>query len=349
MWSGPSRTPLKSICYDNMETAWNKASGNGRLSTHWRQVFYVMRPICDDHPDSDRPLRDTTFKNILESYLKDYSPGWDVLKGARGVFKEPHRPDDDSGLAMSTMNVRNYLRGGSPSSDIKTISSRFPTKGYANRFGAILVCEKEGFDDLLEDEQIPERYDLALMSTKGISAEAARHLAESVPVPVFTLHDFDKNGFVMAGGFTGATDIGIRLEDIAEWDLTPEDQVHQNWEKTRRNLIRNGATPEEADYIANGQRVELNMFTSPQLIEYIEGKLEEHGVEKVIPDDDVLIAAWKRAKIRAKVNDLILKANKDGAEDDVPNDLADQIRERLEDDPEMPWDDVLADLVEELA
>ena len=63
-----------------------------RLPTHWRQVFYVMRQICDADPRSERPLRDTTFKNIFEEYLELYHPGWNVLYGARGVFKEPHPP-----------------------------------------------------------------------------------------------------------------------------------------------------------------------------------------------------------------------------------------------------------------
>ena len=80
-----ARVSLRDICFAHMEEAWNKASGGGRLPTHWRQVFYVMRPICDQHPESDRPLTDATFKNILEAYLKERAPGWDVLRGARGV------------------------------------------------------------------------------------------------------------------------------------------------------------------------------------------------------------------------------------------------------------------------
>ena len=70
-----SRRSLKSICFEHMTEAWDKASDNGRLPTHWRQVFYVMRPLCDAHDESDRPLTDTTFKNILESYLKERAPG----------------------------------------------------------------------------------------------------------------------------------------------------------------------------------------------------------------------------------------------------------------------------------
>lgn len=337
-----SRTSLKDVCYEHMQEAWDKASDGGRLPTHWRQVFYVMRPLCDEHPESDRPLIDVTFKNILETFLKEQAPGWDVLRGARGVFKEPHSAKDDTGLAMSTMAVRNYLGAGSPSAEIDPVPSRFPTKGARNRIAAILICEKEGFDELLQAEQVPERYDLALMSTKGISAIAARDLAETLGVPCFTLHDLDKNGFVMAGGFPFAIDLGIRLADVEEWGLAPEDQQHQSPRKTEANLLGNGATSEEAQFIAEGRRVELNMLSGPDFIAYVEGKLNEHGVEKIIPGEETLALAWKRAHLATKVNQLIASIYEGDEEiPPVPDDLADRIREEFEEDSTQSWDEAL--------
>jgi hypothetical protein len=354
-----SRRSLKSICFEHMPEAWQKASGGGRLPTHWRQIFYVMRPICDDHPESDRSLTDTTFKNILEEYLDWNRPGWDVLRGARGVFKEPYAAENDSGLPMSTAHVRNYLRASTPSTTISHVPKRFPTKGAKNRIAAVLICEKEGFDELLEAEHIPERFDLALMSTKGISARAARKLASGLGVPCFTLHDLDKNGFVMAAGFPFAIDIGIRMKDVDEWGLAPEDQHHQNPEKTRSNLLRNGATADEAEFVSQGQRVELNMFTGDDFIKFVESKLKEHGVEKVVPDDETLAIAWKRAHVVRRVNDFIDWAEEQGEHgqeakvsdfDDpdsgggippVPDNLADQIREKFEKNATQAWDGAL--------
>jgi hypothetical protein len=352
-----SRRSLKSICFEHMREAWDKASDGGRLPTHWRQVFYVMRPLCDEHPHSDRPLLDTTFKNILESYLEEYQPGWDVLRGARGVFKEPHAADNDNGLALSTMNVRGY-QAERASPTLNALSWRFPTAGAENRIAAVLICEKEGFDELLMAEQVPERFDLALMSTKGISAIAARDLARGLGVPCFTLHDLDKNGFVMAAGFPFATDIGIHMEDVDERGLAPEDQYHQNQAKTYDNLIRNGATQEEAEFVSQGQRVELNMLTGPEFIEFVEGKLEQHGVEKVVPDEATLAVAWKRAHLVARVNELIDSIQRDEQEDGsappatsdippVPGDLAERIREALAEDVTQPWDQALWDIVRE--
>lgn len=350
-WSAPARVPLRDICWRHMEQAWEKASGCGRLPTHWRQVFYVMRPLCDSHADSDRPLRDTTFKQILEDYLQTEAPGWDVLRGARGVFKEPHRAADDNGLAMSTMNVRRYLATPPPSAQPGELPRRFPTQGARNRIAAVLICEKEGFDELLEKEQVTDRFDLALCSTKGISAIAARDLNRALGIPCFTLHDLDKNGFVMSAGFPFATDLGIRLSDVEELGLDPEPQRHKNPQKTFWNLRDNGATREEAQFISDGQRVELNMLTGPQFIQYVEEKLDEYGVEKVVPERDTLEVAWRRAIRVGRINAFIRGDEQvidpNASIPSAPDDLGDRIREGFEEDDTQSWDEVLWDLAEE--
>lgn len=343
---GPAFVSLKDICYEVMEDAWLKASDGGRLPTHWRQVYYVARPLVETHSDSDdRELRDSTFKKILEAYLLDHRTGWDVVRGARGVFKEPHGKDS---LALSTLGVRGYLADCDKSTDtsVPRVARRLKTRGPRDRFGAVLICEKEGFDELLQAEQIPERYDLALMSTKGISARAARDLAHGLGVPCFTLHDFDKNGFVMAAGFPFATDLGIRLEDIDAWDLEPERQEHKNVQKTYRNLRDNGATKEEAEFIANGQRVELNMFTGDRFIEYVEAKLHENEVAKVIPDGETLEAAWRRTRIAAKANKLIERFEREDAEP-PPDDLAEQIEAKQDEDDSLAWDEALVEIADD--
>ena len=55
------------------------------------------------------------------------------------------------------------------------------------------------------------------------------------------------------------------------------------------------ATPEEREFLRGNQRVELNAFTSADFIKWIESKLDEHGIQKVIPDDETLELAFRRA------------------------------------------------------
>lgn len=90
------------------------------------------------------------------------------------------------------------------------------------------------------------------------------------------------------------------------------------------------------------------MFTSDQLVEYVEGKLQAHGVEKVIPDAETLAQAWERVYMAERINDLIDDIYNDGTTEvtaeemrPVPDDLADRIRHELDVNPELSWNDAL--------
>jgi hypothetical protein len=52
------------------------------------------------------------------------------------------------------------------------------THGADGRFGALFFIEKEGFRDLFKSVNLAERYDIAIMSSKGVSVTAARKLAD---------------------------------------------------------------------------------------------------------------------------------------------------------------------------
>src|SRR5262249_54662445 len=194
----------------------------------------------------------------------------------------------------------------------------YQPRGPRHRYGAVLFIEKEGFLPLLRQERLAERYDLALMSTKGVSTTAARQLVEAVcaddGVPFLILRDFDKAGFTIAGTFSRATkrykfsrkirlfDLGLRLTDVQAWGLQDEEVVYQKKSDPRKNLKLNGATEEEVAFLCSGKegdnfrgrRVELNAFTSDQFLSWIEGKLNELGIVKLLPDKETLDLAYRR-------------------------------------------------------
>jgi len=151
----------------------------------------------------------------------------------------------------------------------------------------------------------------------------------------------------MAAGFPFATDIGLRLTDIEARGLASEEQTHSNVWATQQNLRQNGATTAEADYIAHGQRVELNELTGPQFIEFVETKLATNGVKKVIPDADTLATAWRRVRLVHQINDLIAALEAENAAEPIPEDLAEQVAAGLIEHPEQPWDDVISDLADD--
>jgi DNA topoisomerase VI subunit A len=105
----------------------------------------------------------------------------------------------DRKVPLGTVEVRQYL-GERPMSQAPIAldaDSLPPTTGPENRYSAVLFIEKEGFNALLVQARIAERFDIAIMSTKGMSTTAARLLLDRLASridKVLVAHDFDVSG-----------------------------------------------------------------------------------------------------------------------------------------------------------
>ena len=65
-------------------------------------------------------------------------------------------------------------------------------------------------------------------------------------------------------------DFGLGLADVEQYHLADEEcQFQGSWGWDL-------ATEEEIQFLKSGRRVELNAFTSPQFIEWLEAKLNTH-------------------------------------------------------------------------
>jgi hypothetical protein len=173
------------------------------------------------------------------------------------------------------------------------------------------------------------------------------------------LHDFDKAGFSILGTMQRDTDrytfqnripiidLGLRLEDVEEHGLEVE-EFHlkgDRW-KVHANLLKNGATRAEAEFITGGRRVELNAFGSAELIAWIESKLAAHDIGKIVPEKATLATAFRRAVeadyLRAHADELLHTARQYAEQVEVPAELAAQIRDAFGDRPADAWDRVVA-------
>jgi hypothetical protein len=360
------RVTIRDAAWDVMEEAYAKASDNGRLPVRPRQIMYAARPEIlaltgKDHLD-DRYFTQT----LLPDYLKEYPKkceSWDVVWDARGHFSEPHTGHE---IGLGTLEVREYLGLRAERHDAVTVdrSTLYPTLGPEHRFTTILFIEKEGFGPLFAAEHLAERYDLAIMSTKGMSVTAARllldRLTERGIERILVLHDFDVSGFSIFGtlGTSGrrycfdnkiaAFDVGLRLADVEAMDLQSEPVAVTGGEKCKWTLRRHGARPEEIAFLW-GRRVELNAMTSPQLIAFVEDKLRQHGVEKLVPDDATLTQHARRLieqqLAAAEVGKLRAKLSRAAARTPLPADLRQAVEQRLAAVPQLSWDAALAELL----
>jgi hypothetical protein len=289
----------------------------------------------------------------------------DITKGsgmgghgdARGHFEEPHT---ERRIGCGTIEVGNYLHAmRKPKiTEAGFDDAKVDIIGPAGNLAAVLFCEKEGFGPLFKEVDLANRYDLMIISTKGVSVTAARHLIDDVcgmrDLPLFVLHDFDVAGFMILGTlhrdtrrytFSSAIepiDLGLRLEDIGGLEREPAAATKANDDILREQLALNGATDAEIGILLT-DRVELNAMASDALIEMIERKLKEAGVEKVIPDDKLLDETYRAFHHSDELREAFEEAERNfkTTEITVPEDLREQVRKILEKNKELRWDDAV--------
>jgi len=368
------RMTIKDAVHAVLSEAYDKVSDGGRYPANARQLMYACRPAVQELTGGKLWSNDAYFtQTLLPDFLKacpDLTGKWDVVYDDRGHLTEPHT---GHAIGLGTLAVRRYLRESNVThaDGRPLISTSFPTRGPKRRYNAVLFLEKEGFDSLLSSARIAERYDIARMSSKGMSVVSARQLVDSLSaqgIPILVAHDFDKAGFSIFSTLGTDTrrytfesephviDIGLRLQDVEAMGLDSEGVTYKDQKDPRHNLRENGATGDECSFLVEGQRgcrwhgrrVELNAMTSKQMLTWLEDKLQEHGVEKVVPDEATLAETYRRAvrlaEMQAAIDEI---AARDDSDVQIPTGLAAMVRARLEEDRAAPWDRVVADIARE--
>ena len=143
--------------------------------------------------------------------------------------------------------------------------------------------------------------------------------------------------------------MGLRLEDAEKYGLESE-PVKEPPASTSLLLQEHGATDEEIKLLCSGRRIELNAFTSGNFIEFIETKLRQHGVKKVIPEHDVLEKAFRRVlrvnHVEEHIDPLIDEAAKVARATNIPGDLVDRVRAKIKmSGDKLSWDAAIAAVV----
>jgi hypothetical protein len=331
---------LKDATWVVLEDAWRHTTGNGRLPVGSRRLFYAVRSRIPEVTDK-RFATDTGYNYFSQTLLPEYQkqrvavgeePLANVYYDPRGKIYEPH-----TGRAMDlgTRDVESY---------------EFPS--YT--FNKLLFVEKRGQVPLLQAAKIAERYDLALVTEAGFATVAARTLlsagSEGEKYQVFCLHDADYPGYNILRTLREATermpehsmevhDIGLTVEQVIAADKTPE--TYHRTSKVPEKLIPllNDVEREWflGEYLGkkgnkntySSKRFELDDLTAPELIDHIERRLEELGVEpKVIPPQEELaglVEGLYREKlgtwVENEINELLGIA-------DLKAELAEEYQER---------------------
>jgi DNA topoisomerase VI subunit A len=330
-----------------MAECYMKASDNNRLPATARQIYYIARPLIEQQ--TDKPLRYDYFsQTLLPNFVNEHGRDWDVVYDDRGHFMEPHTKRV---IGLGTLSVRSYLSGVKAleleEADFDPASIK--TYGPNGSFGAVLYVEKEGFMPLFKRVKLAKRYDLAIMSSKGMSVTAARELVNRIcrGVPLLVLHDFDSAGIIIKDtlkndtrrySYTSAPnviDLGLHYRDIAGLSSEPS-----NSNVSDQRLSKAGLSQAAINFL-HDRRVELNAMTSRQLIDFVEGKLKQHGISKVIPDAETLARTYEMFAASDRLSEAFDELTQDLADESeqikVPDDLKVRIETLLKENPDLTW------------
>jgi hypothetical protein len=359
----PLSISLREAAWDVMEDAYTAASAGGTLPANPRQIMYAARP--EVLRISEKTNLDSQYfcQTLLPDYIRENPEtcaSWDIAWDDRGHFTEPHTK---MSFGIGTLNVRDYTGAYSAAvlQEAGFGPAKIATSGPASRYDAMLYIEKEGFTAILERARIAEKFDIAIMSCKGMSVTAARMLIDQTcaryHIPLLILHDFDVSGFSIAQTLCNDTrrfsfssefktiDLGLRLADVEQLGLESEPVSFGKTDpyKIDIRLHRNGATAEEKAFLMEGQRVELNAMTSDQFVAFVERKLTEAGIAKVVPPADQLAKAFslfvRSRRIEAIVDEAIEEL--DDEEIAAPADLGATVAAYLAAHPDKPWEEAV--------
>jgi hypothetical protein len=305
----------KDVVLDNLEDVIALVSGPDHYRFNARQLFYALRPIVMD--ETGEELKIGNFTSILDAYEAEHGEIPLMYREPRGSITHPHRAET---ITLGTLMVEEYERP-------------------AWNFHQLLYIEKEGALEALKQNRWLERHDCAVMSSKGFSTRAARDLIDKLvehdePVEVFCVHDADAAGSMIYQTLQEATRAReARKIKIVNFGLEPWEAVAMGLEvetveaKQQRKPVAEYVAdydgdidpPDDADDWAEWlqtHRVELNAMTTPQLIAWLDQKMDESSEGKLIPPDDVLeqeLAVQIERKVRAAITERILReADLDG-------------------------------------
>jgi hypothetical protein len=353
------RISQKDAAWEVLEDAYMAASGGGALPAMARQIFYQARPKIMAMTDDKEVQYGYFSQTLLPDYIEETGVDWNVVYDARGHFEEPHT---NRRIGCGTIEVENYL-GAVDKPDIVPADfagASVDVIGPSGNLSAVLFCEKEGFGPLFKAVNLANRYDLMIVSTKGVSVTAARRLIDRIcgdyHLPLFALHDFDVAGFMILGtlqrdtrryqfsNHINAVDLGLRLADLTGLERESAAATKISASILRAQLAENGATEAEIAILLS-ERVELNAMASDALIEMIERKLKAYGLKKVIPDDDLLAETYRAfhrsQQLRERFEAMEEEFDEDAAAIAIPRGLKKRVRAIFSKHDDLRWDDAI--------
>jgi hypothetical protein len=298
------------IIGEHIDEAVKKASGGGMLRFSIRQLYYAVRPFVLERAEEAK-LDYTYFCRWISQYENDRGEIKGMYRDPRGTLYHPHTGET---IPVGTISVEEYKRP-------------------EWTFNKILYIEKEGLFEVLKHVGFPERFDCALLSSKGFASRAVRDLIDLLgdsgeEIHVFAIHDADGPGTSIYEALVeGTLARAARRVKVHNLGIEPWEGVKMGLQietfDARKQRVPVAKYVKDRHYDEDGDRdredwadwlqtnrIELNAMTSPQFVQWLEEKFEALEIEKIVPPNKVLerqLRERTEAKVRTAVATHLLR------------------------------------------
>jgi hypothetical protein len=287
----------KDLAFQHLDEAYANASSDGKYNVNARQLFYKLRElIADDTWETSSTYNDFT-QNWLTRWLDDH-PEYEskVHFSDRGVFVV-----DGGSVGLGSANVQKFVHDESSRQNRFMLDANI-TLGLEKdfdvsyRYDKALYIEKTGFNSVFMAEGIQEKYNVLIISGQGYGSRSARKLLHELQekgLTIYCMHDLDVDGVQILRSLGTANDkfrhditivdLGITPHDVSTYGIKPERVKPRNPDRIQemdfphRDFF-------ELDGDGYSRRVELNAFTTEQLLEIMHVKLKD---KKSLPKLDI--------------------------------------------------------------
>ncbi len=295
------RGDIKTNVFAVLREAYDVASSDGEPVSQ-RDLHYALREVYGSRlsrvleRDSKGAYNYFFIATLLPDYRHEVDPLPLVFSSARGHIYEPH--------------TRKVYELGGP----------VPHEVPLNQYDKVLYVEKEGWWAPVRNSGVTERYDMAVVTSKGYSTEAQRlllaQLGNGRNYQILVLHDADRDGYPIARTLGEATkrmrhhhvdvvDIGLRYDEALKLGLRAEEFEAKTNSISADVAAALTPTEREAFLTPPRLRIELNAIDRPDRAAFVDRALRDAGIhEKLIPPDDVL-AAEARNRLRWAIQEII--------------------------------------------
>ena len=285
--SGAKKPSLREQMREYLTDAFMIASSNARYAITARQIWYKLREISSIIETKN------TYADFTQTILTEWLESYPQYEGLVNFSERGNFYVDGRQQGLGSANVRNFISSIGSAPDAFEcyggISSDIYIQPHFNiqyKYDKVLYIEKTGFDAIFRAEKIDEKYSMIIVSGQGFVSRSAKQFlynCQQQGMRLYCMHDLDISGCLILDSLKNPNekfkesleviDLGVTLKDVERYRIQPEIIDLSKEDKSKLENL-----PKEYQkffgFVGDkGLRVELNAFTTEQILEIIDQKL----------------------------------------------------------------------------